>query len=1540
MTDISYLCRNKSNLFLAVGPLLAGAFVFFVLVVLLVPLRINIPVSILISFLIFWLARYYFANKQDYIKDRCDKAGLTDSGEKSSTNKGIYSVIYAILFSISLSISFFTAYDPDIYVSWINFTLIDGLKLISSMGLTLFMPGYALISVICKHEELRTIYKYFLAYLISVLITGLFAYVMGSSGLSVLESKNFILAMYVVMLALYVVKRWDKINKVNLSKFSYSRELGVAIRYLSKNMPVVMVFISLFMFEITLTYYIFNGTMIGDQWFHHGRALQFVNGAYKDIEISAPHYYPPLFASVISVFLVLSGIPSVNAFVSINFLIMPPIMIFYFFVRAWLPPLIKKSALISVTLFTLASGFGWTYVIGLAMSEPVSSQTAALEILRVATLKSFDLNLANTFFATPHPSPHGSIALPAGFLLLILLKLNLTSKLKYAFSFLVSTVGILSHDEFYFFILISCSLVLLYRISKGHLIFMSLLSSIAFVHIVDFLLPVKYFTAIEISGMPLMYLSFGFVLATWILYSFNVAYIIRNKLNRKIRIRKINIVAFKGNNRFFVITVIVSAILYLYLFTFIVWSDLSVEQVAIQTDNYGQRDIPWYLIPMKLGIAGLFGTLCILSYFYKKFQKEIFVFALIAIFAFLAAPYYDEYRFGKFIMVGMIGFASVILYSIICYLRTLRLNSLLVGIFISVIVTASVLSLLMYSGFKAILIDNPGYRLIAGENNRFFPDKSEMKFLTTLKNKIVDIRTDNIAFFSKEYGNGLLSEKIMGFVGIPYQKIYHNRLILNATTLPSLIELLDQSDIRYIIVDPRDLESISEDNRPILFAVNNFPRIYDDDGHIVLRVPKLIKPNSNPNIALVYEPTDLTPSRGFRNLEFNISSSGLDSGFRTGTNGSIILSNNGTNPTAVWTNLGRDKINLIETQFRITKENRPIKISEVPWNKDTSYFEQFGYSQYPGNNLGIRWSDNATDYTLLLDAKGLKLSTKSVKGSDNSSITYNHEILKESWKWYRIKILLLEKEIVVFINDIPRMHVPREGNDNTEKVISNLGVVVHGNDVEFLPIQTKQISNIDQDYYRYLENTNYIISSLAMSGANYGIFLAPDLSTNPKMIILPADPENMTLDYFQRYLQYVMNGKTLVIFNSKDSIGGTFSNYLSLNSTNFFSEFNNLRFVHENPQEKVMANGKARVVKIPTDNKTKATSFYSDDLNHSLTPFTIEKEFPNGGKIIYVNNFGFFESISKTRSNLLELTKVADMLSINYNGNPGIRFDDVKSLHNFTNLEKFIGLMEMHGKTSVISSSLIPYGEKMHPADLNLRTNKLIISNDQKKMNFENVTIKALRFYGQYSVQINFSGFISLPSSNSFYDYIDFHTPADSSIRINAVVANGGGAEVSLKNESKVNTYNFTDNFEIDIVQNDIHSLNFLIKEPEIRFIGNATIDSPDFTNYSLSGNRFFKVHGTLSTTFDHVDDYRARNDNSVESRYVSYLKGLNITGETYPGDEKVRVMGDISYRARNHDVGIPLQQIFMSTQNIILLFSVIGACFLISKLVWSKITL
>ena len=111
------------------------------------------------------------------------------------------------------------------------------------------------------------------------------------------------------------------------------------------------------------------------------------------------------------------------------------------------------------------------------------------------------------------------------------------------------------------------------------------------------------------------------------------------------------------------------------------------------------------------------------------------------------------------------------------------------------------------------------------------------------------------------------------------------------------------------------------------------------------------------------------------------------------------------------------------------------------------------------------------------------------------------------------------------------MQIPREDGDHANSIISKIEVVSHGNNVEFLPIKVKQVSDLEKLYYRNLKNIDYVISSLAMSKASYGVSLSPDLSAS-KTTIIPFDPTVMSTSDFNTYLEYVRMGGTVIVLNS------------------------------------------------------------------------------------------------------------------------------------------------------------------------------------------------------------------------------------------------------------------------------------------------------------------------------------------------------------------------------------------------------------------------
>ena len=112
--------------------------------------------------------------------------------------------------------------------------------------------------------------------------------------------------------------------------------------------PSLVVFGSLLSVIIFSTLISHGGIIIGDQWYHHGRAIQFVSGDYDIIERSNSDFiYPPLLPALLSSFFALADVPSVNAYASIGFLNAMAVFAFYYFCTKMAAIKRKKSALLA-----------------------------------------------------------------------------------------------------------------------------------------------------------------------------------------------------------------------------------------------------------------------------------------------------------------------------------------------------------------------------------------------------------------------------------------------------------------------------------------------------------------------------------------------------------------------------------------------------------------------------------------------------------------------------------------------------------------------------------------------------------------------------------------------------------------------------------------------------------------------------------------------------------------------------------------------------------------------------------------------------------------------------------------------------------------------------------------------------------------------------------------------------------------------------------------------------------------------------------------
>ena len=135
-------------------------------------------------------------------------------------------------------------------------------------------------------------------------------------------------------------------------------------------------------------------------------------------------------------------------------------------------------------------------------------------------------------------------------------------------------------------------------------------------------------------------------------------------------------------------------------------------------------------------------------------------------------------------MVGMVGFASLLLYKI---LDSLRPKPIVSNIIIAIIITIGSLSSILYIGYNSLILQTQDFVHTLGRRN--FP-VSEMPLFQTMHDKMdIESKRYNILSFPREYSNfddGLIAG-FQGLSGLPFSIIYQNPLTLNVSTLDTFL---------------------------------------------------------------------------------------------------------------------------------------------------------------------------------------------------------------------------------------------------------------------------------------------------------------------------------------------------------------------------------------------------------------------------------------------------------------------------------------------------------------------------------------------------------------------------------------------------------------------------------------------------------------------------------------------------------------------------------------------------------------------------------
>jgi hypothetical protein len=1542
------------------GALIAGLLVYFILWYLFIPYKYTIPLSVFVSLLSFGLTKYYSSISNIGKESFDNRYGRADEGTEVNIKTGtkshrnnttLYSSLILIaVYSSSLIVTGISA--PSLAQVYVNWNSIDVTRLVTlgaAIVLSFFIPGYTIVLLLFSGKQrINPGLKLLIGYILSMLITTLTVYLCSvSSDSNAYSTKSVIISVNIAILFAYIVysKTYSLIfrikSKSNAQIAGSIPSIGnIILHFVKEHNSEILVFGSILGILVVHTYGVYGGITIGDQWYHQNRAMLIMSGHFKQVVLAdGDESYPPLQSALLAGVSSLSGIPLVNTYSSFAFLNVTAVFAFYYFCCAWFPPSKKKAALFAACLFLLASGIHWAYVLYSAQSgiTAVNSAASSFAAYSQDRIKLSDTLYPSNFMISAHPDYSTGliyVVLPAGFVLLTLARLDFRNKLiSGALVSAVTLLGILVHDEFYFFIIVCSLLPLIFNMRKRSYLYLSFVASFVIVYAVDEMLPVKYFTSNAILGVPLIVLSALLVLFIWAVYA------AQQKFGKRLSssfsswsmfLKKSNDTNYlnrKGINLVLKL-IIVFVALYLFALSLIAWTEIPLNDIELQTDSY---TTPWYVYSMRLGLTGLVGLLFVLSYLFHKFEKEVFVFGIIVVFALLAGPYYDEMRFSKYIMAGMVGFASLLIFKVLLFTnnRLPIFNGVIVG---SILVVAG-LSTMMLIGYSGLIIDTKDYVNALGRRN--FPSVDEMNVLELLRSRIAsNSSTYNVASFLPEYHEreGGIITKLHAFSGLPYVKTLQSPMTLNATGLGAFYHLVEKTNTKYIMIPKTNIKQDTVLPDPLEFALKNFQKIYEDDQYVVVETPTVHGPSDllpvDIAVAIVdkndkpFSPSAITKtSSGAKLLQFDSDMFDLEKQsenlFKIKNETIILYGNKKDGGKTLWSkNFSRDSdietgINYIEAKFMIIGENKT--------GEDTA---------------GIKWSVGDKIYHLYVSDNGLALTKRSPNYYDNDEIliAQNTEVNKKDWLWYLLRVESSNSSIKVYVDNLLAFKSPQKDTGTISKVAVNS----NDNAVEFMPLRVAKIPSLDSNYDRQNKYPYYYsLSSLALSGSAYDIFSEDDFSMfSKKVIVLPFDPQGWRDTELAGYINFIrLGGGSLVVINSEDDFVGKFSQLLGLKSnTNYSSnefsritnDYNNEFNAATSKDRPISLNisGYAKGIDVPPD--TKVTAWYTNTTNGLVAPFAIEKNFQKG-KIVFVNARAYFDAIYDSPGTYFaSLSNLPELLSVNLGKkvSPQITPNPTK---------RFVGDLSMEGEISINSSSLSVISKYTDSDNITAESISIFDNNGKLKDRLAANSTVRFNLYGPYQAAIKSKSSLSLPDFGSQYDYIGLSVPNGFNMSIDLKPYKNSSAEIISNIEHQpVKTTKLSNGSRLELVnvKSTIplsDSVALLMKKPDIHLIGNATFEKANLFGWESNKYALLKIYGKVNASIDFVDIFDEHNKNATRTQFLTYLKSLSIDGKTAEDQEKIKLPGDIAYRAKERAMEVSLQNILMSSSNIFTV-SILGA--------------
>jgi hypothetical protein len=435
-------------------------------------------------------------------------------------------------------------------------------------------------------------------------------------------------------------------------------------------------------------------------------------------------------------------------------------------------------------------------------------------------------------------------------------------------------------------------------------------------------------------------------------------------------------------------------------------------------------------------------------------------------------------------------------------------------------------------------------------------------------------------------------------------------------------------------------------------------------------------------------------------------------------------------------------------------------------------------------------------------------------------------------------------------------------------------------------------------------------------------------------IIKPFDPVAWNATQFTKYLNYARSGGTLIVMNSNDYFTGMFSKLFSIDSKSNKTESFSSIVRHDTQQPFLNVSGRIKSFEIPPSPDVKVIASYRNMNNNVIAPFAIEKHFPGTGRIILINDKGYFDSINNNpEKNFLSLPKLPLIYLRPDISQVSMKAQDTKAM---------IGGVRAFGKMAINGSSFSIMNDSSSSSNVQASDILIFDKYGNLKNQIKNPDGVNIGLFGQYKVHINSSGILSLPQTSSQFDYIGMSIPNDFDMTVKLLPNKNSRATIVTNESGQLKTIEVHNESRIEFSKirspsHSMHTVPVLMKSPEIEVTGNISFDRTNIHAEPITRYAPLDFSGQLKAKFDIVNDYNEKHFRSgIRSDYITYLQSVSIDGKI-KRDVELKVPGDISTNAKSRGLDIPFIKIFNSSSNILILIIFTSIALIASQLLWRR---